>query len=314
MTRTTTRAPGLRRLHGSAATLAVGLALAGCGSDGGGSGVAGASPTPPIHDGADAAVDAPPPFGGLDSGAPTGPSNGVLTFIIRDFKLYDARDPTTNPDFENVPKTDAHGVASGSYLGPWDDHEITDPALGPDSKPVYKAGAQASLTTHGKVAFDQWFRDVPGTNVRIDIPFTLTRGPDGSYGYDSQVSGLPLSPNAPAKQFFPIDDGSPHASPFGNQGDPHNYSFTCEVHTTFTYSGGEFLHYRGDDDVWVFIDGKRVINLGGIHDPETGDVQLDALGLTKGHDYPLDFFFAERHKYGSNVLFSTSLMLRPSPK
>jgi fibro-slime domain-containing protein len=85
------------------------------------------------------------------------------------------------------------------------------------------------------------------------------------------------------------------------------------VHTAFTYVGGEFLHYRGDDDVWVFIDNKRVIDLGGIHDPETGDVQLDTLGLEKGKEYPLDFFFAERHKGGSNVLMTTSLKLRNVP-
>jgi fibro-slime domain-containing protein len=86
------------------------------------------------------------------------------------------------------------------------------------------------------------------------------------------------------------------------------------VNAVFTYVGGEFFHYRGDDDVWVFIDGKKVIDLGGIHDPETGDVQLDSLGLTKGTDHTLAFFFAERHQRGSNVLFTTTLQLRAVPK
>ncbi len=77
--------------------------------------------------------------------------------------------------------------------------------------------------------------------------------------------------------------------------------------------GGETFHYRGDDDVFVYINNQLVINLGGIHDPEIGDVVLDNLGLTKGTAYPLDFFFAERHKGGSNMLFTTTLKLAQAP-
>jgi fibro-slime domain-containing protein len=272
---------------------------------------AGAGGTPPLGGGDGGSVGH---FGGDGSTTTSSGSTGTLTFIVHDFKLYNANDPTTNPDFENVPKADQNGVPSTSYTGPWPDPGIVEDTLGADGLPQYKSGATKTLTTHGKAAFDQWYRDVPGTNIRIDVPFTLTQNSDGSYGYDSQVTGIPLSSAYPTKQFFPIDDSTPYKSPFGQQGLPHNYSFTVQVHTRFTYLGGEFLHYRGDDDVWVFIDSKRVIDLGGIHDPETGDVQLDKLGLTKGQEYPLDFFFAERHVYGSNVLFTTSLKLRDVPK
>lgn len=253
---------------------------------------------------------------GDDGGISPPPSStsSTLTFIIHDFKLYNASDSTTNPDFENVPKTDAQGNPNSGYLGPWPDLGIVDATLGSDRTPVYQTAKATTLTTHGKSAFDQWFHDVDKTNVRIDVPITLTKNADGSYGYDSQISGVPYAPGSDVKMFFPIDDGTPYASPFGQQGDAHNYSFTCEVHTTFTYQGGEFLHYRGDDDVWVFIDGKRVIDLGGIHDPETGDVQLDTLGLAKGSAYNLDFFFAERHKGGSNVLMTTSIQLHDAPR
>ena len=37
---------------------------------------------------------------------------------------------------------------------------------------------------------------------------------------------------------------------------------------------------------------------------------MDTLGLTKGQQYPLDFFSAERHVVGSNILFQTTLGLR----
>jgi len=250
--------------------------------------------------------------GGGDLGG-TDPSSGVITLTVRDFKLYSMSDATTNPDFENVPKTDQQGNPSTTYLGPWDDKEVVTDTLGADNKPVYKNTAGKTLTTHGKSGFDQWYRDVPGTNIKVDFPITLTQAADGTYGYDSNVSGVLYGPGSPDRMFFPIDDGGGYATAFGNQGDPHNYSFTVESHTVFTYTGGETFRYRGDDDVFVYINKKLLINLGGIHDPENGMVMVDSLGLTKGQTYPLDFFFAERHKGGSNVLFTTTLKLSQAP-
>jgi fibro-slime domain-containing protein len=198
-------------------------------------------------------------------------------------------------------------------MGPWPDPNIVADTIGADHTPVYKNASGTTLTTHGAAAFAQWYHDVPGANIRVLYPLQLSQYPDGTSGYDSSVSGKPYGPGSSMLMFFPIDDGTPYATAFGNQGDMHNYSFTAEAHTTFTYNGGETFHYRGDDDVFVFIAGKLVINLGGVHDPETGDVKLDQLGLTVGQSYPLDFFFAERHKFGSNVLFTTTLKLQQVP-
>ncbi len=232
---------------------------------------------------------------------PVGPTSTTLTATIRDFKLYSSTDATTDPDFENVP--------SGSDTG-WDDHGIVTDALGSDGKPVYKPTG-TTVTTHGKAAFDKWYNDVPGTNLVVHYPIVLTHAADGSWGYDSEKTGVPLSASDATKQFFPIDDGTTYATAFGNQGKPHNYSFTVELHTTFVYKGGEFFKFRGDDDVFVYIDGKLVIDLGGIHGPESAEVKADTLGLKVGSEYKLDFFSAERHVTGSNILFSTTLDLKP---
>jgi len=266
------------------------------------------------------------PMGGVGGGGSAGTSGssvtptGELTIVVRDFKLYDANDTEhTNPDFENVPATlDGQGntVPANTYFGNWDDKEIVTDTLNPDDhKPVYKNGSGGTLTTHGKDAFDKWFNTIDGVNIMQEIPMTLTKDAAGTYSYDSQSAGAPLSPGG---GFFPIDDGSSYATSFGNQGKSHNYSFTVEIHTVFTYQGGEHFIFSGDDDVFVYVNNRLAINLGGIHSREPADLDMGSLvvygtqepiPLTKGGTYPLDFFYAERHVVDSNLKITTGLGL-----
>jgi len=255
-------------------------------------------------------VDGAGDDGVVERRGPTSSVPGQLMTVIRDFKVYDAADPTTNPDFENPPQTDATGTPNTGYTGPWDDKEIVDATLGDDYKPVYKNPGATTLTTHGQEAFDQWYRNVDGTNIAQQIPLTLTKDARGNYYYDSLTAGRPLSPGG---GFFPIDDGGQYRTEFGNQGLSHNYSFTVEIHTLFTYKGGEVFNFSGDDDVFVFINNQLVINLGGVHAREVTNVSLDTLGLTVGENYPLDFFMAERHVSQSNMRITTTLELLPNP-
>jgi len=84
-----------------------------------------------------------------------------------------------------------------------------------------------------------------------------------------------------------------------------------ELHTWFTYAQGQVFDFSGDDDVWVFINKKLAIDLGGVHSQASDSVNLDYLGLTSGYTYPLDFFFCERHVTESNLVISTSIKLDP---
>jgi fibro-slime domain-containing protein len=255
--------------------------------------------------------------GGGDGGI-SGP--GTITATIRDFKFYDATDSTTDPDFENPPyNIDQNGNPSPGYMGPWDDHAIVATQLGSDGTPTYAGDAtNGTLTTHGNgqpgnaaTQFQSWYHDVAGTNLHVTYPLPIVQNADGSLEYDSENQGVLYDPTdaTQGKGFFPIDDGTPYQTAFGNQGKPHNYSFTMQIHTVFEYKGGEYFNFRGDDDVYVFINGQLVINLGGVHGPEPAMVQVDSLNLTKGQQYTLDFFSAERHVTGSNILFQTTLGL-----
>ena len=194
----------------------------------------------------------------------------TLTGTLRDFN-------DTHPDFEKLIQTDPGIVQS---------------TLGADGKPVY-AGQAGNPTTSGQANFDQWYRDVAGVNQSKQYSITLddTGNAPGLYSYTNN-------------SFFPIDNEL-----LGNQGRNHNYHFTYEIASKFTYKGGETFKFTGDDDLWVFINGKRVIDLGGVHTAQTGTVNLDTLGLTLGKNYDLNLFFAERHTSKSQVSIVTSIDL-----
>ena len=36
------------------------------------------------------------------------------------------------------------------------------------------------------------------------------------------------------------------------------------------------LDFTGDDDGWVFVNGKLAVDIGGVHPPKSGSVTLDA--------------------------------------
>jgi fibro-slime domain-containing protein len=224
---------------------------------------------------------------GTGSTTSNAPSTITLTGTIRDFKAKNQSGG--HPDFERTPGDKNPANQSFGY---GEDKNITTNTLGADQKPVY-AGTTYSTTT--KENFDQWYRNVSGVNQSKEYPIVLERQANGTYKYQNN-------------DFFPINNEL-----FGNYSNNKNFHFTYEIHTQFTYKGGETFNFSGDDDVWVYINGKKVIDLGGVHGSQAQNVNLDSLSLTAGQTYDLDFFFAERHTTQSNFTITTNIALEPAP-
>lgn len=115
------------------------------------------------------------------------------------------------------------------------------------------------------------------------------------------------------------------------EGIKRDFYFTSEARYLFRYTEGESLAFFGDDDVWVFINGHLVLDLGAPHERLQGSVTLSGegkdsaasatisaqdvktekftkvgnsrvsdLGLEKGKTYEIAVFHADVHPRESN--------------
>ena len=181
------------------------------------------------------------------------------------------------------------------------------PTLGANGEPVL------SRTSPCPVDSFNWFTTqtiiAPYNNAKC-YNLRLTKNEDGLYQYDTAFF-------YPLDSFKFLDPAGTIPNPWWTPGTDangfqHNYSFTMELGAQFEYKKGQTFDFRGDDDVWVFINNKLAVDIGGIHNPMEGYVKLDTMHLTVGQTYSFKLFFSERNCCGSSFRMVTSLNLRTS--
>lgn len=181
---------------------------------------------------------------------------------------------------------------------------------------------------------------------------------DGYYGFDAnsqyaaynkKLNKFDLSPQNSCADTAT----TPCFTPFGNNSDENRYSFGMNLGAVFYMPKDGMVNnqpmkfdFTGDDDVWVFIDGVLVLDLGGIHQALDGSIDfaadngngyIDYHGKQQSNENPpatsiaqafeaagktwdpaayethhLSFFYLERGDGGSNCKIRFNLPVKPS--
>ena len=145
--------------------------------------------------------------------------------------------------------------------------------------------------------------------IKDSLPFRLRK--------DLGTNVYQFSHVAPDPAFYTVNGFFPlNRRGFGGEGvwypdsgHINNYGFCMEMHTLFEHTSGLTFQFNGDDDAWLYINDSLVMDLGYIHPPLSGGLNLDDLPLKFGDTYHFDFFFCERRTGGSSMELTINLPL-----
>lgn len=143
-------------------------------------------------------------------------------------------------------------------------------------------------------------------NIGISYPFTLSASESVTLEDKTQSYEYFFD----SSSFYPVSG----LGFLGDQTDMEAY-FTMSLAGAFVYHGGETFSISGNDDIWVFVNGKLVFDMGGLHYPMGGDISIDSvakkLKIKKGDSCRLDLFYANRQSMTSSLSIKTTLALTP---
>lgn len=222
-------------------------------------------------------------------------------------------------------------------------------------KTTLTKGYPAMATDKGSESLAYLFGGTDDNAVTNHTPAggLLTLDKDGYYGFnaDSQYAAYDKTSkkfNLSPQNYCANQTDTPCFTPFGNDTKDNKYSFGMNLGADFympkdgkVNNQDMVFDFTGDDDVWVFIDGVLVLDLGGIHQAlggkinfATGKITYDktqrygnppATTITQAFTnagetwdstayktHHLSFFYLERGDGGSNCKIRFNLPVKPS--
>lgn len=265
-------------------------------------------------------------------------------------RLHDYNRNTINNNhalkFMNVdgskPYNEYVGEGKGAYTG------IVNKTLANDGYPTM-------ADDKGSESLGYLFGGKPDDEVVTNYEPTgglLTLDKDGYYGFDADSQKATydkaLRKFTVSKRQCTNQSSTPCFAPFGDGSEHDKYSFGMNLDAEFYMPEGGKVNnqamvfdFTGDDDVWVFIDGVLVLDLGGIHQALDGSIDFATGKIT--YDKPqsngnspaatiaeafskvgekwdstaykthhLSFFYLERGDGGSNCKIRFNLPVKPS--
>ena len=238
-----------------------------------------------------------------------------------EYQKYTISLPSSLPDSNVGPTKDANNYTGGDSTIPGLLKKIDDkgnvifnyaePGFFVDSN--YSINYRASWTSRAEERFlRKVYKNYTLVFDRNGDTYTLSGVEDGGKNW---VTGA-------GNNFYPLDKVLPSYEE-SERGNNHNNYFGMRYDVTFKigdYVGPLNYKFTGDDDLWVVLDGKKiVIDLGGIHSAATGNVDLwnyigQAANLTeaqKQQTHTLTILYMERGAGASNCEMKFTL---PSAK
>jgi fibro-slime domain-containing protein len=217
------------------------------------------------------------------------PSNLVLQGTIRDFR--GRLDLNGHPDF---------ALQGSAPRATWVIGERLDDDGNPVASRPPATGASSQRAIDSAASFATWFRDTPCQNISRPRSLSLSRV--ASYGHTPEdprwvygVNGgsLGMDSNRCYMDNFSILPGWRYGV---------NLTWTVEFEYDFVYrrDKAQWLHVSATNDVWVYLDGKLLMDIGGRSQPTFRAIHLNdvatSFGLIDQQASTVKIFIANRYE------------------